>query len=305
MAWPVDADKLARVRALMRERELDVLVCRSPDNVVYLADYWPMKGYDHVVFPREGEPTLVVIDPQREDAARNAWTEDVRLFRFYDPSDPRPPMARSVDLTLEVLRERELGGRIGIELDQGSQGADRMVGEPTTYTRGYFDAFAGSAAEVVDACGLLYEARAIKTAQEIERIRIACELAAAAMEHVRERIRPGMKESEVAALWEGHVHELGIGYRDTVEMARGFSLVWSGPGIATFTSTSDRPVIEDAPTLFEIWVCADGYWCDLTKNVCPGTLSPAYDELLEQLLAVYGRAVDHLRPEPASPSSTA
>jgi len=55
-------------------------------------------------------------------------------------------------------------------------------------------------------------------------------------------------------------------------------------------------VQENEPTLFEIWVCADGYWCDHTKNVCPGELEPRYDELLDQLLAVYGRAVEHLRP---------
>ena len=48
-----------------------------------------------------------------------------------------------------------------------------------------------------------------------------------------------------------------------------FSLVWSGPGIRTFTATGDRPVIGDEPTLFEIWVCADGYWCDHTKNLVP------------------------------------
>jgi len=48
--------------------------------------------------------------------------------------------------------------------------------------------------------------------------------------------------------------------------------------------------------LFEIWVCADGYWCDHTKNVCPGELEPRYDELLDQLLAVYNRAIETLRP---------
>ena len=45
----------------------------------------------------------------------------------------------------------------------------------------------------------------------------------------------------------------------------------------------------------EIWVCADGYWCDHTKNLCPGELRPEYAELEGQLLEVYGRAVDHCR----------
>src|SRR5207253_3012255 len=88
--------------------------------------------------------------------------------------------------------------------------------------------------------------------------------------------------------------------RTDVDLALGFSLVWSGPGIRTFTATGDRPVQENEPTLFEIWVCADGYWCDHTKHVCPGELEPRYDELLDQLLAVYGRA----GPRSSPPSRT-
>jgi Xaa-Pro aminopeptidase len=55
-------------------------------------------------------------------------------------------------------------------------------------------------------------------------------------------------------------------------------------------------VQEHEPTLFEIWVCADGYWCDHTKNLCPGELTPEYDRLLDQLLEVYNAAVAHCRP---------
>src|SRR6185437_11097957 len=170
----------------------------------------------------------------------------------------------------------------GLELSLGTQASDRMVGEPTTYTKGWFDTWPGAA----DATPLLNTARAIKTPQELERMRIANEIAAAAMEHVKANLRPGMTESQAAALWLGHVHGEGTA-RSDVDLALGFSLVWSGPGIKTFTATGDRPVQENEPTLFEIWVCADGYWCDHTKNLCPGELRPEYAELEEQLLSVY------------------
>jgi Xaa-Pro aminopeptidase len=153
----------------------------------------------------------------------------------------------------------------------------------------------------VDASALLARARSVKTGQEVERMRLAAELAASAMEHVREKIRPGMKTSEVGALFEGHVHFHGVGYKGQVRLARAFTLVWSGPGIRTFTATSDALVSEHEPTLLEIWVCADGYWCDLTKNACPGELTPRYDELTDGLLAVYRRAIDHLRPGASLP----
>ena len=287
MTWPIDEKKLQRVRDFMAQQDLDALVVRAPDNIVYLTNYWCMKGYDIAVFPREGQPTLIVIEPQEEDAYRTSWTRDIRLFRGYDDRDPRPPAFRSLDLALRVLQERNLNGRVGLELSQGTQGADRMVGEPTTWTQPWFDAFKQMAGVVVDASLLLAEARAIKTGQEIERMKIANELAALAMEHTSERLRPGMKESEVAAIFEGFVHSTGIGYQGKVEMARAFTLVWSGKGIRTFTATGDRPVEEHEPTLFEIWVCVDGYWNDLTKNLCPGELSPEYNRLLDLLLKVF------------------
>jgi len=290
MAWPIDRLKLNRVRSLMEEQGLTALVVRAPDNIVYLTNYWPMKGYDAVVFPRQGEATLIVIEPQWAEAQRNSWTKDIRLFKSYHPSDPRPPQYRALDQALQVLKERSLTDKVAIELNMGTQAADRMVGEPTTPTQIYFDRFHGVAREVVDATPLLNQARGIKTPQEIERMRLANELAALALEHTRERMRPGMKESEVGGMYESAVHGVGVGYKGKVEMARAFTLVWSGKGIATFTATGDRPIQNNEPTLFEIWVCVDGYWTDLTKNVCPGELAPEYHKLLDLLLKVFNEA---------------
>jgi Xaa-Pro aminopeptidase len=249
-----------------------------------------MKGYEAVVFPREGEPTLVCLEASAEDADRSAWTEDVRFLQGYAPDDPRPPLARTIELAQAAA---EGHGTIGLELSLGTQASDRMVGEPTTFTHEWFHSFG---TEVADATPLLARARALKTEQELERMRLANEIAAAAMEHARTELRPGMKESEAAALWAGHVHGEGTGWKGQVELALAFSLVWSGPGIKTFTATGDLPVQEDEPTLFEIWVCVDGYWCDHTKNLCPGTLTAKYDELLELLLSTLDAAVEHCRP---------
>ena len=225
MPWPKDEAKLNRVRSLMRDQDLSALVVRAPDNIVYLTNYWCMKGYDAVVFPRDGEPTLIAIEPQLADAQRNSWAKDIRLFKSYDERDPRPPQYRALDIALEVLRAQHLTEKIAIELNMGTQSADRMVGEPTTPTQNYFDAFRKLTGQVVDATPLLNEARAIKTSQEIERMRLANELAALAMEHTRENMRVGMKESEVGGMYEAFVHGLGVGYKGKVEMARAFTLV--------------------------------------------------------------------------------
>ena len=289
MSWPRDDAKLDRVRVLMAEDGLDALVVRAPDNVLYLTNFWGMKGFDACVFPREGEPMLICLEASAEDAERTAWTADVRLVRGYDAGDPRPVPARTLEAALEASRAF---GRVGLELSLGTQASDRMVGEPTTFTKAWFDAWPDAA----DAAPLLARARSIKTEQEIERMRIANEIAAAAMDHAREHVRPFMKEAEVAALWQGYVHGAGTGWRGKVDLALPFSLIWSGPGIKTFTATGDLPVREGEPVLFEIWVCADGYWADHTKNLVVGELTPAYAELESSLMAVYAAGLEFIRP---------
>jgi Xaa-Pro aminopeptidase len=287
--WERDDAKLDRVRALMADHELDALVVRAPDSVLYLTNFWGMKGYDACVFPRDGDPVLITIEASEEDAARTAWTADVRLIKGYAPGDPRPVPARTLDAALDAAKDHE---RVGLESSMGTQASDRMVGEPTTFTKGWFDAWPAAA----DAMPVLNAARAIKTSQEIERMRLANEICAAAMQHAAEHLRPGMKESEAAALWQGFVHGEGTGWHGKVDLALPYSLVWSGVGIKTFTATGDLPVQRDQPTLFEIWVCADGYWCDHTKLLCPGELREDYRELEAGLMGVYERAIGHCRP---------
>ncbi len=289
MSWPRDDAKLERVRALMAERDLDALVVRAPDNVLYLTNFWGMKGYDACVFPREGEPVLICLEASAEDAERMSWATDVRLVRGYAPDDPRPVPARTLEAALAATAEHE---RVGLELSMGTQATDRMVGEPTTFTKGWFDAWP----DAQDAMSVLVPARSVKTAQEVERMRLANAICAAATEHVRGLIEPGMKESEVAAHWQGFVHGQGTGWEGKVELAFGFSLIWAGRGIKTFTATGDLPVVEGEPTLLEIWVCADGYWADHTKLLCVGELRADYRELEQGLLAVYRSAIDHCEP---------
>src|SRR4051794_9512751 len=163
----------------MADEGLDTLVVRAPDNVLYLTNFWGMKGYDACVFPREAEPTLICLEASAEDAERTAWPDDRRFVRGYAEDDPRPVPARTLGAAVQAAQ-----GRVGLELSLGTQASDRMVGEPTTFTKAWFDAWP----DAVDAAPLLARARMLKTEQEVARMRIANEIAAQAMHHVRRRL---------------------------------------------------------------------------------------------------------------------
>ena len=103
----------------MKDQDVSALVVRAPDNVVYLTNYWCMKGYDAAVFPREGEPILIALEPQLADAQRNSWTKDFRLFKGYDERDPRPPQFRALDLALEMIKQRGLTDNVADRTQHG------------------------------------------------------------------------------------------------------------------------------------------------------------------------------------------
>lgn len=297
MVWEVDEVRWARVRDAMGEADLDALVVRAPDNVHYLTNYWSMKAWEIAIFPREGDPIVVAVEPQEGDVRRNAWTQDIAFFKGFDPDDARPSFLRALEQAIGILKERGLTRRIGVETSNAVQGPERMTGEPTVYWKGYFDDLEAAVEEMIDCTPLLTNLRMIKTDQEIERIRITNDLAADAVRYVRDNIEAGMKDAEVGAMYEGYVHSRGIGYRGSIEMARAFTLVWSGDSIQTFTATKDAVVQADTPTLLEIWTVTDGYWNDLTKNACPGKLTPEYNVLVDLLIDVFDEATrDYVGP---------
>ena len=290
MAWERDDAKLDRVRALMAERELDALVVRAPDNVLYLTNFWGMKGYDACRVPAEGEPAADL--PRGLRGGRRADVVD-------EGRSPRAGLRARRPATGSGAHAR--GGARGDARTTSASGSSCRWGRrrPTGWSASRRPSRrAGSTRGRTrrTRCRCSSPARSIKTAQEVERMRLANEICAAATEHVRGLIRPGMKESEVAALWQGFVHGQGTGWNGQVELAFGFSLIWAGRGIKTFTATGDLPVVEGEPTLFEIWVCADGYWADHTKLLCIGELREDYRVLEEGLLAVYRSAIDHCEP---------
>ena len=200
-----------------------------------------MKGYDAVVFPREGEP---VADLPRGRRRRTPSARPGRATfgssRGYDESDPRPPSLRALDLARQRVAElrarraralaRDAGGR-----PHGRRADDLHRRRGSTRSR-----------DAADATPLLAEARAIKTD--------AGDRADAARERDR-RGRDGARAGACsgpgmtrgagrAPSGTASSTATGTGWEGKVELALGFSLVWSGPGIRTFTATGDRPVVE-------------------------------------------------------------
>jgi Xaa-Pro dipeptidase len=116
------------------------------------------------------------------------------------------------------------------------------------------------------------ELLAVKTAADVEALRLAHRVAKHALEVFRATAEPGVTEADVAATVEACV--LRHTGRTGITTSRAWACVQSGPNTADagrFNRSTGRVLAAGDRVLMEIAVCVNGYWADLTESlICGG-----------------------------------
>jgi Xaa-Pro aminopeptidase len=138
---------------------------------------------------------------------------------------------------------------------------------------------------VVMASSLLGELRAVKDEEEVEAIRKAGEIARRAFESVREKVKEGMSEDEIARIYEEEVRSLGaqIAFE---------TIVGSGPNSALpHHRHSSRKIRRDDVIVLDFGVRLYGYNVDIARPLFVGELERDKLETFEAVLRAQSRAV--------------
>ncbi len=283
-----DEERIERVREEMRREGLDALVCRLPHNVLILSGYWPVLADSVVVVRTEGEPALVV--PEGEDELAHAgWVDDVRTFKPVTLDKLSDSVSETAPVLADVARDLRLSGaRVGYEGSLDSMPTSYAeVMAPLPYIEEVYRRAFGQP-DLVDATDLLRRLRQVKTAREIERIRLAHEIAAFGIEAAKGLIRPGLRESELAAAMHAAVVARGIGHQG-VGRVGAYAFAMSGPNGAKahlqFQQTSDRAIERRDFVLVHLNSYADGYWTDITRTFLVGEPDLRQREIYAAVLA--------------------
>lgn len=271
----IDNERVARVKKLMAAQGVDVLVCSLPENVVYLSGYWPVMGNSTVVFPLNGEPTLLL--PFEElDYAADGWIEDKRTFTFINLGHLPRPIEDKIAILKALWQEKGYANAVvgyegNFELVAGNNvAAEARVVTPKSMQQ-FIDALPQS--KWLDATDLIKKARIIKSAMEIEQLRITNEVTCMGLDAARELIAVGITESEIAGAVEGRIYGRGIGYKN-VTRARGYCFVMSGANSVNswrpFCVSSAKRLQMGEPVLVELDAVTNGYFIDTTRTFFVG-----------------------------------
>ncbi|NPV54695.1 MAG: aminopeptidase P family protein [Firmicutes bacterium] len=189
-------ERIRRIQAELARRGLDALITygdeAEPQNVRYLADYWPAFETAGVLVPVEGEPILV-IGPESYTYARSRSkiAKIRRVLAYRESSEPEYPGEKLT--TFEELFDEASNGR-GIER-LGLVGYSIL---PIPIYEGIRNAMKGG--EVIRADEILIKMRMIKSENELALHREAYRLSKIGLSAALEKVRPGMTEIEVTSI---------------------------------------------------------------------------------------------------------
>ena len=280
-----DEFRIQRLKDGMAAEGVDYLVLRLPENVLYATGYWPIFGASMAVFPRADEPAIFYIEGEERFVAEG-WVADARAYRFFDLDAIANPNRDFARMLRQLWQERGFNERGVI----GYEGSFELVAANNIGAEVRVPAEAGRAllagvfpdAQMRDCHDLIRRARTIKSAREIEAMRIACDCAGFGYAAGRDLMIPGVRDCEVSGAVEGRIYGKGVGYRG-VRRARGFCFSLSGPHAAMgenpYFISSDRPMERGDVALVELDTFADGYFCDMSRTFSVGAPTARAQEI--------------------------
>lgn len=257
------ADRLARLRQSLVEKNIDGIFISQSENRYYLSGFDGSSGY-LLITPRD---TILATDFRYlEDAKGQA--PDYQIFRITN---------NIADWLPRLLAELNLS-RLGFEAGHITFTLYRQLSDILNKAQ--------SRLKLIPLDGLVESLRATKEPEEIELISQAAEITDRAFQHIKDVVRIGMTEKEVA--WE--IEKL---LRENGSQSLPFDIiVASGPNSALpHAKPSQRPINSAEPVVIDMGARVGGYASDLTRTICLGAPDDTFKKIYDTVLGAQLTAI--------------
>ncbi len=267
--------RLAGLRERMAERDLDVLLVSTPENICYLSGYQTPGYYckQCLVVPLEGDPVHATRGTEETNARALSWLE--RTTSYMDDEEP-------VELFASVLADDGFAkSRIGVEKASWFL----TVADFERLHELLPEAKFADGSMLAEAC------RVIKSEPEIAYIREAAGAAAAGMQAAIEVIGEGVTEDEVAAEVQRVITAMGSEYPGLpVFVASGVRSSWA------HATWSGRRIEAGDPVIIEISGCFKRYSAALMRSAVVGPPSDQLRRMADAARRGLDEMLDAIRP---------
>ena len=293
-----DSERIERTRQGLRRVQLDAILCTLPDYVLLLSGYWPVLGASIAIATSEGRVCLIVPEDE-EELTRAGWADEVHTFRPGRLDKLQSTGEAAFDALQQCARQMGIThARIGYEHGAATEPASYVGMHLYGASIVQLLVEALPSAALVGADTLLAVWAMVKTAQEVQQIRAACAVAEQAFAWGAARLRPGLSETEAAALFRSRLNQ-GTG-RDGIFRADGFAFCMSGPNSAkasgAYAISQARKIQAGDLALVHCNSYADGYWTDITRTYTTGMPDERQEQVYRAVFEARAAALAAVRP---------
>ena len=294
-----DIERIERIQRALQDAELDAVVCALPTNVLLLSGYWPVVGSSLAIATRNGRIVLLVPEDEQE-LTESGCADEVHTFPGGSLSNLKSIIEMAAPKLAKVLRDMGLEGGCALGYESGP------IFEPSSYASMhlYGEAIhdlldqAAPSVTISPARELLVRLRAILTANEVDRVRLACRIAEDAFNEGARKLRAGMRETEAAAQFRAPLSIMSADYQ-RVTRADGFAYCMSGlnsaRAYAAYQRSRDRELARGDLVLVHCNSNADGYWTDITRTFHLGQVEERKREMYDAVFAARRAAIETIR----------
>ncbi|MCX7653283.1 MAG: Xaa-Pro peptidase family protein [Fervidobacterium sp.] len=259
---------LEEVKSKIFEKEIDALIVLNIENSNRVTTRY-LSGFT-------GSFSALLITPKRHIIITDSryWTQ-VKHESNFELVKYTPPRT-FLETVAELINTLELR-KIAIEKDRISAG--------------YFETLSSKVnAQFEDVSNLILDVRAKKSEEEIEKIKIAVEIAENAFKRMLEIVKPGMKEYELSAFLEYQMRLLGA------EDVAFESIVASGyRGALPHGKATDKVIEKGEPVVVDWGARYQGYNSDLTRVFCIGEAPEKVKEVYKIVYDAQQKALEIIK----------
>jgi ectoine hydrolase len=279
--------RIAKTRAAMLARDLDLIVVSDPSNMCWLTGYdgWSFYVHQAVLLGMEGEPVWWGRGMDANGARRTVFMGHDNIVGYpdnYVQSTERHPMEHLA----EVVAARGWGAaRIGVEMDNYWFSAKAY----TTLCKAFGES------RLIDSTGLVNWQRSVKSAAEVAFIRKAAKIVDAMHARVFELVEPGLPKNVLAA--EIQKQALLGADGNWGDYAAFVPMLPSGvDATAPHLTWDDRPFKKGEGTFFELGGCYRRYHAPLSRTVYLGTPPQKFLDAERAVLDATSAGLDMAKP---------
>jgi Xaa-Pro aminopeptidase len=256
--------RLKNLQDTLLQKDMDALLITNIINVRYLSGF-------------TGSSSEIILTPV------NAYlVVDGRYFQQASEETCGFELIRRIKPLITTLKEFFLSThdirKLGIEADHLSYSQYQVFAKHLEFL------------QLIPTTGMIIEQRCIKSPEEVQKIKTACEIASKVYSKILPIIQPGISEIDLLCELEYQIKKnngqvafepiIASGIRSSLPHAR----------------ASNRIIQAKEPILIDWGVCYEGYHCDITRVIVPDDVPSEYQNMYRSVKETQVQAIRMLKP---------